>query len=299
MLDSKIFENKEQYKPSKIELHFFRHSIKESDNPAAIGDHEVKLSAEGKALAKEQSFDGNNLKQSIAFGSPRVRTQETAALMMAGKQDAITGQESFDELFEKLDAEQEFGSKVGVDERLNFADQASTPVGSANLDAMKRGEYVRSIVQNSDTLALEAGDTSGANYTHKAANLARIVEKYLAIAPVWDRLVNDPNKKYSETLERYFSTHQGMSESFLAKIIEKTDGIEARNTFLDTFPQGFTYLQGFDLEIQTTSKGDREVVLTFSNNEKKIKKLISEDMLKSIISEDEQLMKKIQAREQE
>ena len=87
----------EQYR-SKIELRFFRHSKKESSGHG----HQVKLSPEGRMLAKEKSPAEININQAIAFASPRVRAQETAGFVLAGSQDVITGDESLVELKEKL-----------------------------------------------------------------------------------------------------------------------------------------------------------------------------------------------------
>ncbi len=124
-----------ELKPAKIELHFFRHSIKESNNVTLPNDDMVKLSQAGKDLAIEKSFDDVNLSQSVAFGSPRIRTQESALYMMTGNEDNITGTETLEELKEKINSDLKVGSKIGVDERLNFSDSNDTPVGKAMNDA--------------------------------------------------------------------------------------------------------------------------------------------------------------------
>ena len=139
-----------ELKPAKIELHFFRHSIKESNDVALPNDESVKLSQAGKNLAIDKSFDDVNLSQAIAFGSPRVRTQESALYMMTGNEDDITGTETLEELKQKVNRDLSIGSKIGVDKRLNFSDSKDTPVGKAMNEAYVRGDYVRFMVEESD-----------------------------------------------------------------------------------------------------------------------------------------------------
>ena len=47
--------------------------------------------------SKAKATDGD-ISQSMAFGGPKERSQETAGLMMAGLKDEITGMESLEEL---------------------------------------------------------------------------------------------------------------------------------------------------------------------------------------------------------
>ncbi len=255
---------------SKIELHFFRHSIKESSIVTET-DYGVRISKEGKKLAKQDSFKDVNLSQAVAFGSPRVRAQETAGFMMASARDDITESDTLETLREKLDAEFKLGSKIGIDERLNFKENRTTPVGKVIYDAMDRGEYAKAIVEESDRIAQETGDTSGSNYSFKAAGIAQIIEKYIKIAPRWNQLVREKNTQYSDTLERYFGTHQGMSESFLAKVIEKTNGKGDREKFVEALGrQGFDFNRGFDMEILTKTNGEKalkiKLVIEGKNN---------------------------------
>jgi hypothetical protein len=285
MFKENHFEKKE-LKPAKIELHFFRHSIKESNDVTLPNDDVVKLSQEGKDLAKENAFDNVNLDQAIAFGSPRIRTQETAILRMVGKNDTITGTESLEELKDIVNQDLKVGSKVGVDDRLNFTDSNETPVGRAVNDAYSRGEYLKYTVENSDKLAHETNDASGANYSHKAAQVAQILLKYVQVLPRWEELVSDPQKKYTDTLERYMGTHASISESFLAKLLEKTEGKESRDAFVEKYPNGFTYLKGFDASIETDQHGVLSVKISFELDGTKKEKVISEELIKEIISED-------------
>src|SRR3989338_3137579 len=80
---------------SKIDLRFFRHAEKESDKSKS--DEEIELTETGRKQAIEKSGD-SDISQSVAFGSPRKRTQQTAGFVMGGSLDEITGNESLDEL---------------------------------------------------------------------------------------------------------------------------------------------------------------------------------------------------------
>lgn len=272
----------QELKPVKIELHFFRHSIKESNDVTLPDDESVKLSQAGRDLAIEKSFDDVNLSQAVAFGSPRVRTQESALYMMTGNEDDITGTESLEELKTKVNRDLRVGSKIGVDERLNFSDSNDTPVGKAMNDAYARGEYVKFMVEQSDELAKETNDESGANYSAKAAQIAQIIEKYVGIAPKWQKLVSDESKGYSDTMERYMGTHASVSEAFLAKVIEITEGVEARDKFISKYSNGFDYLEGFEANIIQESDHEPMVEIRFKSGDDEIHKKLSVEELERI-----------------
>ena len=296
-LKNNSVENNEKIEETTIKLDFFRHSIKSNDQ-VSKDDGEITLSEKGRMLSKEKAFTGVDMNQALAFGSPRVRTHETAGFVMAGASDDITGDESIDELKAKINKDlksTEMGTtKIGVDNRLNFLDDETTPVGKELHDAASRGEYLKFIVEESDKLAKETSDTSGATYSRKAADIARIIEKYIKISPRWNQMVNQvvnekSEKKYTPTLERYFATHQGMQESFLLKVIEKTDGMESRDEFVKSLSGvGFGFIEGFETQIVT--KPDKSIVLRLKYNENSkgfsFEREVPVSMIKEIIGED-------------
>lgn len=256
-------EGREKLYSSKIELHIARHSIK--DSGLGIPDEEIRLTPEGRALAKDKASRDTQLSRSVAFGSPRKRSQETALLMMAGADDAITGDENLQELKEKLDSGLVYGSKLGVDERLNYTDDETTKYGKQLHDAFIGKDYLRFLVEESDQLAQEMGDKSRATYSGKAAAIASIVAKYISIGPRWNQLVAEATDGgVSDTLERYLSTHQGSGESFLAKLIEKTEGLQQRAEFVKALGnQGFGFVEGFVVSIETTKSNERIIRVTY------------------------------------
>ena len=153
---------------SKIILHFMRHSDKEKN--ADKSDAEQALTPKGRKMAKEKALK-TNLKQAVAFGSPRQRTQETAGLVMAGSEDEITGNETFEELKDKLDAGLKVGKKIGADERLNFGEDASTEYYKVMLDHFKKGNLLDFLVNESDELAKKYDDKKTFTYSRSAKEI--------------------------------------------------------------------------------------------------------------------------------
>jgi len=279
-------ENKEQIKDytSKIELVFMRHDEKENDKTKS--GEEVRLTLAGKMHAKEKA-EQDDIRQLVAFGSPRKRTQETAGLVMSGKLEEITGMETLEELKEKLDKDLPLksGSKIRVDDRLNFEADFTSNYGKKVLDAVKNEKYLKFLVEDSDRLAREENDDKSSTYTKQAQAIASIVEKYYDIAPRFNELVQDEDKGYEDTMKRFLGSHQGILESFLAKIIEKTKGVEERDKFVQVLNnQGFDYAEGFEIDIKNKELDEPIVHLSYKK-EKEGKTIFEfdEDLPKEMI----------------
>lgn len=248
-------QNPEERKySSKIELHFFRHGESE---PAVEGNDEGReLTQKGKEQAIAKSKEDTKLEQAIAFGSPRERAQQTAGFIMAGENEVITGDESLDELKDKLESSLKIGKKIAIEERLDYSEDVSTEYYKQIWEHIRNGDILKFLVSESDKAAKELGDDKTLTYSKSARQIAEIIKKYLTISPRWNELVVDKTKNYSDTLERFMGTHQTVPESFLAKIIEKTKGVEERDKFIEILDnKGFDYTEGFDLEILSTSSG--------------------------------------------
>lgn len=253
-------ETREQI-TSTIDLRIFRHAEKESDKNKT--DEEIELTETGRRQSVEKSED-NDITQSVAFGSPRKRTQQTAGLVMGGKLEEITGNESIEELKEKLDKELKVGSKIGIDKRLDFNIDFSTDFGKKVLEAVKNGEYLKFLVEQSDSFAESFKNADTETYSGMAGRVAEIVKKYLTVAPRWDKLTQDESKDYEDTLKRFFGTHQGIGESFLAKIIEQTKGKAERDIFVSALGnQGFDFAEGFDVKIETVNDKTQNIHILF------------------------------------
>lgn len=240
-------EKKSKPPIARIAIRFFRHSIKEKDPQKS--DDFIRLTKEGGLRAAGEA-SGEGIDQSVAFGSSRERTQETALKVMAGKEEGVTGEEALEELLARVDEGRGHGSKLGIEDRLNFDLDETTQLGQELEKAFQEKRYLKFIVEESDARAEGLHDVKNSTYSRQAKQVAEIVEKYLHILPRWKELVNDPAKDYEETLRRFMATHLGVAESFLAKVIESTKGIAERDKFVAVLNgQGFDYVEGFKLEI--------------------------------------------------
>ena len=255
-------EDKEDYS-SKIELRIFRHGKKE-DSKEGQPDEKVHLTKEGKKESMREADDGT-VDQSVAYGSPRERSQQTAAYTMAGNMPEITGNESFDELKDKLEGNIEVGSKIGTEDRLNFSDpDLESEYGEWLIEAFKDGRFLSALIKDSDQKAEELQDDEAPTYSTYAANIAQIIDRYIKASSRWDDLVEDSENDYEKELERYLGTHTGVAESFLAKVIEKMEGVDERNEFLKAVgPAGFDFNEGFEIDI-INNHGDRRIQIIYS-----------------------------------
>jgi broad specificity phosphatase PhoE len=242
-------------KEAKIILHFMRHGEKGKGED----DYDVRLTSKGRMDAKEKAGE-INLDQAVAFGSPRKRAQESAALVMAGGSDEITGEETLEELREKLDAGRDFGTKVTSDKRLDFTIDDKTPLGAKAMEAYMAKKYMPFVVNDSDRLAEELGDKDISTYSRMAGAIAEIVKKYIGVGDRWYELVNDEQKHYEETMERFLGSHGGVTESFLLKVIEKIKGVAERDRFVSIIGNQFDFLEGFDVEVVKRTKDEDPVV---------------------------------------
>jgi len=223
----------------------------------------------------------------MAFGSPIKRTQETSGLVMSGKLEEITGKETLEELKEKLDKDLPLksGSKIRVDNRLNIEVDSSSNYVKKAIEAIKSGKYLKFLVEESDQLAKEENDDKSSTYAKQVQAIASIIQKYYNIASRFNELVQDKDKNYEDTMKRFLGSHQGVLESFLAKVIEKTKGVEERNKFMEVLNnQGFDYAERFEVDIKNKELGEPTIHLSYKK-EKEGKTVFEfdEDLPKEII----------------
>ena len=245
---------------TKIELYFFRHDDKGSADGKT--DQEVRISEKGRKHAASFAED-NSIDQSVAFGSPRIRTKETAALHMAGKmfteEELEESNYTMDKLIKKIGP-----NKIATDERLDFFLGNNDRFMEEVKASFGQGTFLKFLVERSDELAKEIEDDNVGSYSRVAASIAKIVKKYLTIAPRFEELVKENSEKYGRVMKRFMGTHQTTSECFLAKVIEKTDGVEARDAFVRSLNnQGFNPSEGFECDVVTNNDGKTTVHIKF------------------------------------
>jgi hypothetical protein len=228
---------------SKIEIHFFRHDEKGSSEGKT--DQEVTLTEKGRINAAANS-DEENIDQSVSFGSPRLRSRETALLHMAGhmftEDELREGEYTLDKLIDKIGT-----GKIAKDERLDFSMGENKVYLEHASQAFKTGTFLKFLVERSDELVEEVGDKTAGSYSKVAAGIAQIVKKYLTIAPRFDELLKEKPEQYKNVMKRFMGSHQTTTECFLAKVIEKTEGTEARDRFVAVLNnQGFDFSEGYE-----------------------------------------------------
>ncbi len=272
-------ESKE--KQPEIILHFFRHSEKESDKNKT--DEEINLTEKGREMALNYRESNKNIHQSIAFGSPKKRTQETAIYQMLGGDNGIVETHSFEKLKEKVNKNLKVGSKFGVDKNLDFPDIEMSQFKQMVYGAFKKNEYISFLVNESDKLGVMF-DSETETYSFKAAQVAKIIQKYVLIEDRWESLQKDKTKQYNPELERFLGTHQGIQECFLAKLIEITEGVDERERFIQSLysGNGFDYNEGIEVKIHKNENGSKIVEIEYKGEKYQISKSLSPEIISKI-----------------
>ncbi len=256
-------ESKEGQEKVKILLHFFRHDDKEK---AQKSDTEIRLTEAGRMHAKSQASEDTTLKKAVAYGSPRQRTQETAGFVMAGAQDNILGTESLEELNAKVNEDFGSGKKIRVSDKLDFILPKEGPYYDELMTAFKAGKLLKYLVEQSDKRAEELSVEPGVcSYSNQASQIAEIVERYMEAFPRYEKLVEEKTEVDEKlTMERFLASHQSVLESFLAKVIEQTKGKTERDAFVAAVnDQGFSFAEGFNVEIATDESGEEKAHITY------------------------------------
>ncbi len=257
---------------SRIVLSFRRHGDKKKLKEGQI-DAEIELTAKGREQAMASANPDVSMDQAVAFGSPRVRSQQTAGYEMGGSLEEITGNENYEELKTKLNSGLKYGSKLGTDVRLDFPEQPGSAYVKEVRQSFADGHPLTYLVNDSDRRAAELGDNVSYTYGREAAGIAQILEKYLKVAPQWEQLYKNERTEqtgtYSDTLERYMGTHASVGESFLAKLLEVTKGTEERDRFVEALGgKSFDVAEGFAVEIRNHGAGEPSLHVTYRKENK-------------------------------
>lgn len=290
-MKEQILESKKEQPTSKIVLEFFRHGEKEKGTT----NEELRLTQRGRQQATEK---GKQLKPqsdvAVAIGSPRPRTQETASRVMLAEKEELTPEMSLEEIEKIISSEQKYGKKIAVDPRLDF--NIAGPIGKKIEEVFYKKRLIHYLIYESDKDALELKDKESTTYSRTAGNIAEIVLKYSKVAPMFDKIVKENPKKYAQyknQMERYFGSHLGALEPFLVKIVEKTQGIEGRDKFVELLEPGLAETKGFRIEIKSTPAGPK-IEIKYKFGEKEENAEISPEILDEIIKEKDELDRKIE-----
>lgn len=274
---------------TKVILEFMRHG--EKDANSSKWDKKRRLTERGREVAQERGHELNPQPEvSLGWGSPRERTQETALRVMLPDIDKNATMEDMEKLIAE---EQKFGKKMIVDPRLDYV--LANPPDEESLRASKENRGLRYIVEKSDSNALEVGDKISSTYTRAAANIAEVINRYVKIGGNFNRIASNEPEKYSDfknQLERYLGTSQGITESFVAKIIEMTQGTEKLNEFLKKIGNGFGEIKGIHVEILNDGYGQK-ISVSYELNGKSEVITVDENVLNEIMAERDKFEKEI------
>ena len=285
------FEGKEQgplVKPS-IRLEFLRHDKPLPKSPGQSAD-KMPLAPESRGHAEEIGKTKNpDPTRAVAFGSPRVRSQETALRQLLANEDWVTEETSLEEIEQGISDRMPVGGKLLVSEKLNYRSDANpdyAKVYQSHYAGAK--DLVPFLFNESDDLTVRLGDTEDFSYTRLAANVAELIKKYVGILPRWEQLAEEKPETYGENpeLQRFLGTHSTISESFLLKVIEKTQGRGAAQDFVNALPDknGIGFSDGISAVVDEFD-GATKISITFHAQHWEI----DENVLDEIISDRDQL----------
>lgn len=256
-------------KPSQIILHFMRHSIKEKGYE---DDYKAPLSEEGVnlSLAESQRYKSSvPAERQRAYGSPRLRSRETAQIVMN-------------------QSEKDFDQIIRSDERLNYKTNLKT--GTELAEEINRSfldkDYLKTLVEKSDELAEKTNDSENTTYGYSAKNIASFVNRHVNLADRWDKRAREHHdKEYDPRVERFIGTHQGIVEAFVAKVLEIQSGIEKRDEFVKMLGNnGFEFIEGVDITIETTRAGTEiRLVSNGYTPEFQLNEVIEQETLNTIL----------------
>jgi len=241
----KTMNPESQERKPRVLLHIMRHGEKAGGNwnPDDM-DHRIPLTDKGRQDAQEKHAGGDP-RQGLAIGSGRIRADETALRALVGDDPRIKDIDDFDELVHEMDQELRVGSKLRTDSRLDIPFKKQ---GDLHEHLEKRASeigYARAIAEEFDTAQYPRATVYGV----QAANLASIVLDRITMERNWERLVERKPDEYTDTLERYIGTHGGVIDAFIGEILTTLHGIDARNTFIKTFPNCTPYASSCDIEL--------------------------------------------------
>lgn len=293
-IEKPISPEGEKVVETKVILEFMRHSKKESDETKT--DEEARLTEEGRKMAQERGMSLEPQKEvSLAWGSPKQRTQETALHVMLPEIDENM---TLEEMKETIAQEQKIGGKIKEDLRLNF--DVSGPEGKEMFEAFKEGKYLQYLIEKSDQRAIELKDKVSSSYARYAGNIAEIVSRYTKIGNNFNRIASQKEdyEEFGNQLERYITTHQGVVEGFLAKVLEEKEGVEKRDEFIKALGKGFKELQGIHVEI-INDGSQQKIRIDYTVNDKAESVEIDNELLEKIIKDRADFEEQVNPKESE
>lgn len=311
----------EKEAPMVIKLHAMRHEKRE--NTGETLPHEVEqgidpdnrtsLKPEGIKDAIAAGRDDVDWNRTRIMGSPRVRSIMTAALLAAGGREEMKNVDV--ENLSLKDVEkliQEMGGNKAafrIEDKLNFIDDKKAPLGMFLDDAYHAKTYLKTILEDSDRMAVELQSEADSSYSGKAGLTAELFYRYFQAASRLRKMSEGVQRAQAEEhgeeleqseadFERFMGSHQGILETFLFKAVEKTEGVEARDQLLaDIGNAGFDTAEGFDITI-TEQNGTVTGELLYTNKRpeakrKEVRVTLTQELFESIMKDRQDIWDRI------
>ncbi len=233
----------------------------------------------------------------FAYGSPRVRAQETALRQLLANEQWVTDDTTLEEMDAHIAGELKYGKKLKVTENLNFKGGANEEYARVFEEHyVNRKDLVPFLYYESDRLVEELGDLEDDSYTRLAANVAELIRRYIGMLPRWMDIYEKNKEKYKEQneMQRFLGTHSTIAESFLLKVIEKTEGVDAAKKFIDDLPDknGIDFSDGISVELAGIEAGT-QVKVTFHGKTWNITTTIISEIIQDSNDLDKKILDKL------
>jgi len=288
--EKQIDVSPEKVPDATIRLEFFRHDHKEKQSWYQ-SNRAIRLSDQGRIHASESGKKRNPIAQNgLAFASPRIRAQETALRHLLANEPEIGPEDSLKDI--KNIIREKIGNrlnKIRTIKELDF-EFGDKRFQEANWEALDRKrDYISFLINESDNLVRKYHDSVSPAYTRVAGRFSEIILKYLSILPRWKELVKNNPGKYGPgkmELQRFFCSHLEIVESFLLKVVEKTEGHEALQALAEKRRNGFGYSEGYTVTL-SEHQGEPKIVLTYDG----MSRTITPKLLKEMVDDKDKLNK--------
>lgn len=271
-------------KPMAVETFYFaRHSLKGVKEVEGGTNREI-ITPEGMSAAAdkgrseevykkvvEKATKGEKLK---IVGSPKERTSQSSLARMLGEHlKDVTFSPDFDpeDLVNWVDRDGDGLLKRKESGLLDF-EVGTGDYKTELFDFFKKGELIDWYVKKSDQKAIETAQDPEkvSTLSTQAGNVAGFIWAF------GSKETNETSAKKKEADFSFVTSHQGVLECFLYKVIKAKEGEEAAEEFvLSLDKKGFAENEGFEVDYRKLreSEGDRdnfEVVIRYRGKEYRV-----------------------------
>lgn len=252
---------KEQF---RMLLHIRRHAEKDGpDDVTPEADRAMPLTVAGRGRSLELGKIAET-DSAIAVGGSLRRLRETALFASAGSDSRVDQETQLEQLRQLLDKKSvAYEKREWKIEGLEMAVAKDDPFFTNTLNpALKRRDYFKTIVAEHDKDHDAENPSKNSMYMRQAYGFAKILDFCVKASPK----LRESYLHHGDPLTReaFIVAQSGVTESFLAEVIDRTRGRRERDAFVAAVHNGFSYGQGFDLEVRSKGEGRTSLMLTLT-----------------------------------